>query len=281
MIFNNLGEILSIIHVLESPNTLICITDIDNNIVYESSKNDCKQKVHLDDPKKLAATLQLSTNASFKIVTLDHQVTALTTVPISICNQPYFLELKQFITPFNSKSYHFDDISICKMKELVITDSLTTLYNRRYIDERLPIDMLDSYKLNEPFSILFIDIDYFKRINDKNGHAAGDQILQELARLLKKQLCYKNGWIARYGGDEMLISLPGCPKEIAKRIAHRFRKAIENNIFYIKDKKVKITCSIGVETVLKDTEVHTISELMIMADKNLYRAKNEGRNRVI
>jgi len=163
---------------------------------------------------------------------------------------------------------------------MAITDSLTKLYNRRYIDERLPIDMQSSFELDQPLSVLFIDIDYFKRINDQNGHMAGDQVLQKLALLLQKQLRRGSGWVARYGGDEILICLPGSGKKIAKSVANRLREAIENCTFHYKGKELIVTCSIGIQTIFKDSGVANVSELIAMADKNLYRAKNEGRNRV-
>ena len=282
MVFENLANAVNSIHVLESANTLVCITDTDNNIIYESSMEDYEHNALTDGFKKIDNLLHCSVRATFKILLIDNVVTAITTFPITISDESYLLEFKQFIKNinFSSEPHKFEDLSIHQIKEIAITDSLTKLYNRRYIDERLPIDMRSSFELDEPLSILFIDIDYFKSVNDKNGHTAGDQVLQELALLLQLHLRRGSGWIARYGGDEILICLPGIEKRVAKSIANRLRKTIENHKFHYRGKDVTITCSIGVQTVFKDSGIANVSELMAMVDKNLYRAKNEGRNRI-
>lgn len=282
MVFKNLADAVNSIHILESANTSVCITDTDNNIIYESSMEDYKQDAFTYGFKKIDNMFYCSANATFKMLLIDDVVTTITTFPITISDESYLLEFKQSIKniSFSSEPHKFEDLSIHKIKEMAITDSLTKLYNRRYIDEQLPSDMQSSFERDEPLSILFIDIDHFKSVNDKNGHTAGDQVLREVGLILKTHLRRGSGWIARYGGDEILICLPGIEKRVAKRIANRLRKKIENHKFHYKGKEVTITCSIGVQTVFKDSGITNISELMALVDKNLYRAKKEGRNRV-
>lgn len=282
MVFENLRDALDSLRALESLNTLICITDTDNNLVYESSNKNCMQNVHPEDLKKLNIFCR-SLCSTFRVLLVDNRVTAITTIPFIIGDKSYWLEFKQFIRQnihLSPETRGFEDLYIHQIKEMAITDSLTKLYNRRYIDERLPIDMQSSFELDVPLSVLFIDIDYFKQINDQNGHAAGDLVLQKLALLLQKHLRRGSGWVARYGGDEILICLPGSGKKAAKSIANRLRETIENYNFYYKGKKIMVTCSIGIQTVFKNSGVTNISELLAMVDKNLYRAKNKGRNRV-
>lgn len=284
MIFNNLGDIFYIIHALESINTSVCITDTNQEIIYESSHKEYKYDATMEDMNAFVNQLQHAQNATFKIQIIDCVLTAITTVPVMIGTCHYSMELKQNVSrikQYGSGSPSFEHLSIHQMKEMVITDALTKLYNRRYIDERLPIDMQSCFELDEPISILFIDIDCFKDINDTYGHAVGDQVLCELALLLQKHFNKGNGWVARYGGDEILVCLPGYAKHFAKRIANRFRKTIENNTFTALGEEIQITCSIGVQTTLRDSGMKSISELMLKADKNLYRAKSEGRNKVI
>lgn len=284
MIFNNLGDIFYIIHALESINTSVCIADANQKIIYESSHKDYKYDATLEDMNAFVDRLQHEQNAIFKIQIIDCVLTAITTVPIMIGKSQYSMELKQNVSrikQYGSGSPSFDHLSIHQIKEMAITDALTKLYNRRYIDERLPIDMQSSFELDEPISILFIDIDCFKEINDTYGHAAGDQVLCEMALLLQKQFNKGKGWVARYGGDEILVCLPGCVKRSAKRIANRLRKTIEINPFKALGEDIQITCSIGVQTTLRDSGMKSISELVMMADKNLYRAKSEGRNKVV
>lgn len=284
MIFNNLGDIFYIIHALESINTSVCITDANQTIIYESSHRDYKYDATIEDMNLFVERLQHEQNATFKIQIIDCTLTAITTVPIIIGKAQYSMELSQKISrikQYGLASSSFDNLSIHQIKEMAITDALTKLYNKRYIDERLPIDMQSSFELDEPISILFIDIDCFKEINDTYGHTAGDQVLCEVALLLQKHFNKGNGWIARYGGDEILVCLPGCAKHSAKRMANRLRKIIENNTFKALGEEIQITCSIGVQTTLRDSRIKNISELIMMADKNLYRAKSEGRNKVI
>jgi diguanylate cyclase (GGDEF)-like protein len=284
MIFNNLGDIFYIIHALESINTSICLTDAHHEIIYESSSKECKHMANEDEVYKIIDTLQHTQKATFKILLIDCWITAITTVAIVIDGKLYSMELKQFISKiikYSSSSPNFENLSIHQIKEMAITDALTKLYNRRYIDERLPIDMQSSFELDKPISILFLDIDYFKSINDTYGHATGDQVLQEMAVLLQRYFKKGNGWVARYGGDEILVCLPGCAKKSAKRTANRLRKTIETHTFYTPKQQVHITSSIGVYTALRDTGIKNVAELMLMADKSLYQAKNQGRNKVV
>lgn len=284
MIFNNLGDILYTINALESTNTSISIINSNHDIIYESSRKDYRFHATAKDLKKILNTLHQSKRATFKVMIIDYWITAITTIPIWIDGETYLMEFKQFISKISqmsSDSHKLDQLSIHQIKEMAITDALTKLYNRRYIDERFPIDMQSSFELDKPISVLFIDIDYFKSINDKYGHAAGDQILQELAILLQKQFNKGKGWVARYGGDEILICLPGYGKKSSKRIANKLIKTIEGNYFNIKDQEISITCSIGLQTVLSNSNINSTSELIAMADRNLYQAKKEGRNRVV
>ncbi len=285
MIFNNLVDVLTFIRILENANTSIRITDIGgDNIFYESLTHSSTDIIKRDNGRMLPYTYTAcSADTSFSVSVYDDFITLVTTMPVLIGNTSHLLELKQ-ITKRNGWNPERpdvpEDISLHRMKEIAVTDSLTKLYNRRYIDERLPIDMQSSFEFDEPLSVLFLDIDYFKDINDKNGHIAGDQVLQDISAMLQKQLRRGSGWIARYGGDEILICLPGSGEKIAKGIANRIRKDIEKHIFRIGDKEIKVTCSLGVQTVSRDSGVTSVPELMSLADKNLYRAKKEGRNRV-
>ncbi|WP_283606758.1 GGDEF domain-containing protein [Faecalispora anaeroviscerum] len=166
-------------------------------------------------------------------------------------------------------------------QETAYTDFLTHLYNRRYIDLRLPADLQGCFEQEQPLSILFIDIDYFKKINDHNGHVAGDCVLHGIAVLLQKLVPAQSGWVARYGGDEFLICLPGWESDSAKQIACRIRDSIRGHVFRTTYGEIAITCSIGVETVTPDHASKNVAELIYLADKKLYQAKNAGRDQVV
>ena len=106
---------------------------------------------------------------------------------------------------------------IDNMNKLAFSDSLTELYNRRYIMEKLPVDLLNSALLSTNLSIIMADIDYFKKVNDTYGHLAGDLTLKNVAKILLSCIKRENDWIARFGGEEFIICMPGANLEIAKK----------------------------------------------------------------
>lgn len=153
------------------------------------------------------------------------------------------------------------------LHELTVTDVLTNLKNRRYLEEFLP-GLMDKGTL----TLLLIDIDFFKKINDVFGHHAGDIVLQELARMLES-LIGDAGFAARIGGEEFVVVLPEISQSETEVIAEEIRKSIEvKNWSY-----GQMTVSIGVAKSAKGME---LSSLLKIADVALYNSKNEGRNRV-
>lgn len=110
-----------------------------------------------------------------------------------------------------------------EMNKLIVTDELTECYNRRYINERLPVDINLAQSSNSDLSIAMVDIDYFKEINDKYGHLAGDFVLKEVSKIIKNNIRVKSDWIARYGGEEFLIVFNGTSKESAYNLLNRVK----------------------------------------------------------
>jgi diguanylate cyclase (GGDEF)-like protein len=167
------------------------------------------------------------------------------------------------------------------MNDLLLKDTLTGLYNRRYIDECLPAALNEAYAREQPLSILFADIDRFKLVNDNYGHLAGDLVLQHVAQLLQKQVRRTDSWVARYGGDEFVICLPGVDQAAARRIANRLRVAIMSERFVLEGGVVSLTCSFGVQSMEKSDMHHSAQMLLHGADEKLYQAKRAGRNAVV
>lgn len=168
-----------------------------------------------------------------------------------------------------------------RIMRLARTDYLTGLLNRRAFMERLESEYSRARRENKPLSLIIMDIDHFKSVNDSYGHQAGDLILQELAAIITKS-CRLYDFIGRYGGEEFIVCLPGTDKVNAVVTAERMRAAVENMKKYIPDRDVvvKITASFGVAS-FQPGEDTNIDKLINKADDALYRAKGEGRNRVI
>ncbi|MEN3046815.1 MAG: diguanylate cyclase [Candidatus Hydrothermales bacterium] len=161
-----------------------------------------------------------------------------------------------------------------KTLDLAIRDSLTGLYNHKTFQEKL----LDSIKRNIPFSLILIDVDLFKKINDTYGHPFGDKVLMKIAEILKEET-EKIGIPARYGGEEFALIIEGS-KEYARYKGEEIRKRIEKEEFYTDEgERVYITVSMGIASFPLDTKER--GSLIEKADRALYIAKRSGRNRVI
>lgn len=167
-----------------------------------------------------------------------------------------------------------------KVKELAIRDGLTGLYNHRFCQERLELEVSMAKRLLHPLSIIFFDIDHFKNYNDVNGHPAGDMLLRSISSLLKKTF-RSTDILCRYGGEEFCIILTHTPLQGAAIKAERLRKLIEETTFPNQDKQPNgnLTISIGVS----EMPTHSINsnELIKIADNALYKVKETTRNRVM
>ena len=163
--------------------------------------------------------------------------------------------------------------------EMAITDALTGLYNRHYMERHMTTLLREAKEKQKPLAILISDIDYFKSINDTYGHDIGDKVLREFAdRLLKKSRGMD--LICRYGGEEFIVIMPDTDLAKAHSVAERLRKSVADSSFYINnDLKIDITMSIGI--AILENEVETSQTILSKADKALYKAKKDGRNRVV
>jgi len=161
-------------------------------------------------------------------------------------------------------------------EERASIDFLTKLANRASFDRALSDMVSDFRERNYPFSLLMVDIDDFKKVNDTYGHQAGDKVLKEIAREIRSTLRARDV-VARYGGEEFAVLLPGTTFGQAIRIAERLRKNIEKMSVIHNDEAIPVTVSIGVATARKGIDETSIVEI---ADKALYLAKRSGKNQV-
>ncbi|MCG8453498.1 MAG: GGDEF domain-containing protein [Spirochaetales bacterium] len=157
-------------------------------------------------------------------------------------------------------------------------DQLTGAFNRRAYDKMIEDEMARFKRYGTCFSLLLIDADHFKRVNDNYGHAAGDKCLKEIIHRTLP-LLRKNDMLARYGGEEFAVIMPGTDINGAVEAAEKIRKNIEKISFIYKQQKVQITVSIGVTQAMEGDQ--TSKDLFERADVGVYQAKEQGRNKVV
>ncbi len=165
-----------------------------------------------------------------------------------------------------------------KMYDLATRDALTQALNRKAIIELIGEEFNRSSSRNLPLTILLLDIDHFKSINDTYGHPAGDYVLKETCALIMNRMIRSQDALGRYGGEEFALLLRETKLQIAVDVAERIRVAIEKQAYTFEEKPIPVKISIGVATL--DSTTKSADELIATADRALYDAKNQGRNRV-
>jgi two-component system cell cycle response regulator len=164
--------------------------------------------------------------------------------------------------------------------EMAITDALTGLFNRRYMETHLATLVEQAASRGKPTAVMVLDIDFFKSINDGHGHDAGDDVLREFSLRIRKSI--RNIDLAcRYGGEEFVLVMPETDMAVATMVAERLRRRIATEPFVIQQgaRSLEVTISIGIAALTAPTD--TAAAILKRADEALYRAKRDGRNRVV
>lgn len=167
--------------------------------------------------------------------------------------------------------------TIHELTELSLRDPLTALFNRRGLNERLIEEWSRARRYGAPLSLMMVDIDHFKRINDQHGHGVGDVAIGHVARLLTRDRRVSD-IVARYGGEEFVLLLPHTPLEGALSLAERLRYLIERSPYRTAQGDAQLTVSMGVAAF--EPSLREAGDLLELADRALYRSKRDGRNRV-
>lgn len=167
-----------------------------------------------------------------------------------------------------------------KSVELAITDPLTSLYNRRYMFSHLETLMQESVDTNKTVSYIIVDIDYFKSVNDTHGHDIGDEVLKEFSERIITNI--RGADLAcRYGGEEFVIIMPDTDLSFAYMVAERMRLYVADRPFEVEGLEEKLDLTISIGVTCSEGEGDTTAAMMRRADQALYRAKRDGRNRVV
>ncbi|MEY8351886.1 GGDEF domain-containing protein [Lachnospiraceae bacterium 54-53] len=217
-------------------------------------------------------------NRSFvKMEKCKDSVLLVTAIPIEHAARPAVLELLKNATDtmlIGSGDYNEGEMLIRFVQELndaAVRDPLTSLYNRRFLDERLPVNIIEAALSHLPLSVCFIDLDNFKLINDLYGHESGDLSIKAVSEAIQRNMVADDAWAARYGGDEFVLAFPGTESDQALLILERIQKEVEKIPVSKEADRPGLTISFGIET-MKDT-LMTAKELLRSADEKMYLAK--------
>jgi diguanylate cyclase (GGDEF)-like protein len=189
---------------------------------------------------------------------------------------------KRLVERLEQKVQRLEDISEAnrRLADISLTDELTGLPNRRYLNRRLREELAMAKRFKNPLSCIMVDLDHFKKVNDSLGHQTGDQVLQAIAKALSTDK-REYDVVGRYGGEEFLVLLPQVNLSDALTVAERLRKYVEGSDLATQTKRpIRMTISLGVATFNGEGSVGE-EDLIRRADEALYRAKAEGRNRSV
>ena len=195
-------------------------------------------------------------------------------VSFNVSNLDFVLKLSEFISMTVSNAVLYE-----RTKKLSVTDGLTGISNRPNMEQVLRSEFERSMRYGAPLSVVLLDVDHFKGVNDTYGHQKGDEILVAFASLLKK-FCRANDTAARYGGEEFLMILPQSNAQGAFKIAERVREEMMKLNFTGNESNFRVTTSGGVVELDRDF-IKSTDQLVTMADQALYEAKNSGRNKTV
>jgi diguanylate cyclase (GGDEF)-like protein len=171
---------------------------------------------------------------------------------------------------------------IAQKNRLALTDPLTGAHNRRYFNRHLNREIRAAWRSQSPLSVLALDIDHFKGVNDRHGHGVGDEVLQEFSRRILHGLPRQTDWLARLGGEEFAVVLPLTDLAGAQQVAEKLRSLTDESPIATTAGLLNVTVSIGVSGLeaLSPKESVTVDALLDRADESLYLSKQQGRNRV-
>lgn len=203
--------------------------------------------------------------------------------PIMVDGKFYIIEMLKDLTSGSSifkEGLPVNNIEkfVMELNNKLVTDDISGAYSRKYLMERLTVDINEGLKNNQPISVIALDVDFFSKTNQIHGYKLGDKILKELVQLMSKQIRSEQDWIARYGGDKFVLVLCNCKLQDGYLIAENLRQAIQDTCFVGESSSASITASIA---ICELTGITDCSSLLLHIKDTMYKAKSQGRNRVV
>lgn len=200
-----------------------------------------------------------------------------TAIPITTKEYPAVLELFKNVTEtmfVGNGDYNKSEMLTQYVEEIndaIVKDPLTFLFNRKYVDERLPVDIVEATLTGKPLSLCFLDLDNFKTINDTHGHGVGDHAIRTVGEIIIHNIDSTKSWAARFGGDEFLVCLSDTRAEDAQLVMKKIQRDVSNIPVDSEIDSIKLSLTFGIKT-MEDTPI-TAAELIREADKEMYLAK--------
>jgi diguanylate cyclase (GGDEF)-like protein len=173
-----------------------------------------------------------------------------------------------------------EEDALRRVYEAAVLDALTGIANRKHLEERLEAELAFALRHGADLSVIIVDLDHFKRVNDTHGHLAGDEVLRQAARIIKNALRTED-FVGRYGGEEFVVVARGTSASQAVELAERLRRAMADAPIRFEQESIAVTMSAGVASLADCTPGKDRQSLLSSADERLYSAKDTGRNRVV
>jgi len=258
----------------------------------QMEKENCHILLETDEYCKNCISMRayIENDTFIKMEFVQGEILIITATPVTVENSIYIIEMIKSVSQAESimingeKTYNIENL-LKKMSDAAISDALTGMYNRRYINENLIVDINNSMKYNQPLCVVMADLDHFKNVNDTYGHIVGDWILKDFAKLLSTSVRSNLDWVGRYGGEEFIIVLRNIDGNNAFNVIEKIRRLVEEKDFTYNKIKIKITASFGAYSIMGKYPIinkkFTIDEIINEADKNLYLSKKSGRNKTV
>ena len=217
-------------------------------------------------------------NTSFvKIEEKENKILMVTAIPIENDGNPVVLELLKDATSsmfIGNGDYNKGEplvTAINRMNDLIVKDTLTNLYNRRFVNDRLPVDILHAKLNHQPLSVCFIDLDHFKELNDTFGHDIGDQAIKAVSDIFRNYTRAGLDWVARIGGDEFIICFKNKAEDEVTILMEQIRSDVEKIPATFGSNNIHFSISYGIKTLIDS--LMTAEELIHMADEKMYEYK--------